>query len=106
MKPCLDCGTPADGSRCQLCNRRRERTRKRPAYRQAYNDPAYKRARLRLRGRPCHWCGRAGTTVDHLVPISRGGTNDDDNLVSACAKCNEARGNRPGPPPGVTGGAA
>lgn len=26
--------------------------------------------------------------VDHLVPLSRGGTNDRDNLVAACVACN------------------
>lgn len=27
-------------------------------------------------------------TVDHLVPIARGGANDPDNLVPCCAHCN------------------
>jgi 5-methylcytosine-specific restriction endonuclease McrA len=98
-RPCLECGAvTTKGARCPECYRRRERTRKRPAYRQAYSDPRYREARDRLRGQPCHWCGKPGNTVDHLMPISRGGTNDPSNLVSACAHCNEARGNRPGPP--------
>jgi len=30
-------------------------------------------------------------SIDHLVPFSRGGTNDEDNLVTACASCNYGR---------------
>ncbi len=32
-------------------------------------------------------------SVDHIVPYSRGGTNDADNLVTACPTCNYGRGN-------------
>ena len=32
-------------------------------------------------------------SVDHLVPYSRGGTNDADNLITACPTCNYGRGN-------------
>ena len=31
-------------------------------------------------------------TLDHVVPLSRGGTNDPDNFVVACKPCNEAKG--------------
>jgi len=30
-------------------------------------------------------------TLDHVVPISRGGTHDEDNLVAACSYCNSDR---------------
>ena len=33
-------------------------------------------------------------TVDHVVPLSLGGTDMADNLVLACAKCNASKGNR------------
>lgn len=33
-------------------------------------------------------------TLDHLVPISKGGTDDDLNLVLACSACNVAKGDR------------
>lgn len=44
----------------------------------------------RQKGR-CFWCGeKVGDTyhADHVVPLSRGGTNDIDNLVIACPSCN------------------
>jgi 5-methylcytosine-specific restriction endonuclease McrA len=43
----------------------------------------------------CHWCGANATHADHVVPKSRGGTDDLSNLVASCGPCNQARGNRP-----------
>lgn len=36
---------------------------------------------------------RAGS-VDHIVPVSKGGSNDESNLRWVCRSCNCARGNR------------
>jgi 5-methylcytosine-specific restriction endonuclease McrA len=33
-------------------------------------------------------------SVDHVVPRSRGGSNDPSNLITACAQCNAKRGHR------------
>ena len=45
----------------------------------------------------CACCGKALTTktmtVDHCVPLSRGGTNNFVNLVALCIDCNEKKGN-------------
>ena len=30
--------------------------------------------------------------VDHVIPISRGGTDDISNLKTACFKCNRGKG--------------
>lgn len=30
-------------------------------------------------------------TIDHLLPVKRAGTNDLDNLVPACIKCNRRK---------------
>lgn len=32
--------------------------------------------------------------LDHVVPHSKGGSNDPSNLVTACSRCNASRGNR------------
>ena len=46
----------------------------------------------------CKYCGVAlqweSSTVDHVVPISKGGTNDLQNLVLACKPCNTRKGNK------------
>lgn len=30
-------------------------------------------------------------TIDHLVPLSRGGTNRQENLVGSCYRCNREK---------------
>jgi hypothetical protein len=42
----------------------------------------------------CCYCGRDDVplTVDHLVLWEEGGPSTEDNLVSACKKCNKTRG--------------
>lgn len=52
----------------------------------------------------CVWCGRSvnngvelsavKATVDHVVPVSKGGSDEMDNLVTACAECNAGKSNR------------
>jgi hypothetical protein len=46
----------------------------------------------------CVYCGEgedfALLCADHVVPLSRGGTNDEDNLVCACKPCNSSKNNR------------
>ena len=39
----------------------------------------------------CWICGGHGTTVDHLLPKSRGGKSTYGNLATACRKCNELK---------------
>ena len=43
----------------------------------------------------CHHCGGkfapAELTMDHLVPIIRGGKSTKGNLVPSCKKCNSKR---------------
>ncbi len=46
-------------------------------------------------GSICLLCRRkVKLTVDHIVPISRGGTNDIDNLQPMCRSCNASKGNK------------
>jgi len=36
----------------------------------------------------CQYCGRAAENVDHVVPRSRGGAHEWENVVAACRRCN------------------
>lgn len=36
----------------------------------------------------CAYCGGMPTQVDHILPLSRGGTDDRSNLAPACRLCN------------------
>lgn len=39
----------------------------------------------------CAYCGSQANTVDHIIPLAKGGTDDRSNLVSACGACNYAK---------------
>jgi len=43
----------------------------------------------------CTYCGAWAGTVDHVVPIALGGSNDDSNLAACCAYCNRSKGAKP-----------
>jgi hypothetical protein len=44
----------------------------------------------------CQYCGavppKALLEVDHIDPVCNGGTNDQDNLITACFDCNRGKG--------------
>lgn len=48
---------------------------------------------VRDRGR-CGYCGSPASTVDHVLPRSRGGRHEWANVVVACARCNHVKGDR------------
>lgn len=60
-----------------------------------HRPAAFSRAGVlrRDRGRCCY-CGAAGTTLDHVLPLCRGGRTTWDNLVTACERCNGRKGDR------------
>ena len=49
----------------------------------------------RLAKGACHYCGRMfpprELTMDHIVPISRGGKTTKGNVVACCKECNNAK---------------
>ena len=73
------------------------------------NDPAHaarERARARdlrrtdwwraqLQKGVCHYCGRfvgaAQLTMDHVIPVARGGTSTRGNCVPCCKECNSKK---------------
>lgn len=72
------------------------------------NVSAIQRAQVWIKSKGvCHYCGvkmnydgpRPGSaqqadtfTVDHKVPLSRGGNSSRKNLVGACRNCNHLKG--------------
>ena len=53
-------------------------------------------AKLKEYAYTCAYCHRPTKrlTVDHVVPISRGGRNEISNIVPACRSCNSRKGAR------------
>lgn len=48
-------------------------------------------------GFTCHYCNEFAKdlTLDHIVPVSKGGNNAFDNLITACRKCNAMKADKP-----------
>jgi 5-methylcytosine-specific restriction endonuclease McrA len=45
-------------------------------------------------GHRCGYCGDPASTVDHILPRSRGGKYTWRNTVAACSGCNQRKGDR------------
>jgi 5-methylcytosine-specific restriction endonuclease McrA len=57
--------------------------------------PAWSRRGLMTRdARRCAYCRANASTVDHVLPRSRGGKDTWLNTVAACGACNHRKGNR------------
>jgi 5-methylcytosine-specific restriction endonuclease McrA len=55
--------------------------------------PSWSRAGVHDRDRGhCAYCGGRATTIDHVLPRSRGGKNTWVNTVAACGSCNQRKG--------------
>jgi hypothetical protein len=46
---------------------------------------------LDVYGRACLACGKDEVTIDHVVPVSRGGANDISNVQPLCNWCNTSK---------------
>jgi len=52
---------------------------------------------LKRDGFTCRYCGRTPTRhgveiqIDHILPRARGGKDELDNLITACADCNQGK---------------
>lgn len=99
-RPCLVCGRPSQGNYCAQHNPEldeAERNARNP-YRRHYRDPQYARNRQhrfeRAHGK-CESCGiylqPAAWQCDHIVPVSKGGTNDITNLQVLCIPCHRRK---------------
>ena len=57
------------------------------------NEGASRKAILQRDNRICQYCAEPATTIDHVVPRSKGGGQSWTNLASSCHACNSRKGN-------------
>ena len=94
---CVDCLVMMD-LRARIRERDREATNGAPTSSRDRGIPASIRFRvLRRDGFTCVYCGQSQASgavlhVDHFTPRARGGDDTEDNLVTACDRCNLGKG--------------
>jgi len=67
--------------------------RDRSGLRMASRDWAIVRGRILERDHfVCAYCDGHADEVDHVMPLARGGNNDDENLAACCGWCNRSKG--------------
>ena len=66
------------------------------SYIRPQSNPNFTRFNVFLRDKfSCQYCGsKKELTFDHLLPRSKGGKTDWDNVVTACSSCNVKKGGR------------
>lgn len=95
-KYCPKCGRVYKGKNskakfCMFCATPLKKRESRIPFSRNIRDKVFKRDGYR-----CVRCGASNKEkrleVDHIIPISRGGTNDMDNLQTLCWECNKDKG--------------
>ena len=56
--------------------------------------PLSRRAIFARDNNRCVYCGVTATSIDHVIPRSRGGGHNWENVVSACHKCNHLKADK------------
>ena len=101
--PCADCGKPSYGECCHPCRSKRQVVRAADdgrllRHQREHEAPGIRpcdRKRLlakwKRQGKRCAYCPKLADTIDHAVPLVRGGTNYEGNLVPCCKSCNSSK---------------
>lgn len=91
-RPCVDCGDVVRATRCLECARKKERGRVRREQR-GY-DSAWRALSKAMRAAQ-PWCSQCRSTkdltLDHIIALARGGTNDAGNAQVLCRRCNSSK---------------
>jgi hypothetical protein len=104
---CATCGTQASGrpgpggvrhycsSRCrERAKESRRRAKETGAAGWSYTNPALIQSRVTQHGSRCYYCGGPYESIDHRIPLARGGGHWPANLVPSCHSCNSLKGAR------------
>ncbi len=83
-------------SEIEECLKLKEEKNKIPVSEEDYfKNPANRKLIFERDGYKCHYCGikvdENNATLDHVIPISKGGNNSKENLVACCFECNSIK---------------
>jgi 5-methylcytosine-specific restriction endonuclease McrA len=53
--------------------------------------PEERELAMELTGGVCAYCGNTATSIDHIIPVSRGGRSKRGNLLPCCDSCNSKK---------------
>lgn len=92
IRQCLRCDQLVrDSSYCAFHQLEADINREKKASRKLLKGGEWKRQRAKALSRDNYQCVRCGNainlTVDHLIPRSKGGTNELSNLQTLCTEC-------------------
>jgi 5-methylcytosine-specific restriction endonuclease McrA len=89
--PCIDCDElTVNVSRCDVCDAAKQAKRNALPYRQAYRAVSYRRMPMSAYCAVC--AATTDLTKDHIIPLSKGGTNEPSNIQTLCRQCNSSKG--------------
>lgn len=54
-----------------------------------------KQKKLLIGDSVCQYCGGKATGIDHIIPLSRGGLDIEENTIPCCIECNRIKNNKP-----------
>lgn len=92
---CLRRWERANPEKCRLhCSKRRALKYDNTPINELLTETQWKTLLARYDGH-CAYCGKeAELTLDHVIPLSKGGKHSIDNVVPACLHCNDSKGAR------------
>ncbi|MEW1550966.1 HNH endonuclease [Streptomyces tsukubensis] len=74
-------------------DKRHTLTQRRRAAGYGVEHKPYSRIEILVRWKSrCAYCGALAQHLDHVVPLSKGGTDTENNMVPACIGCNLSKG--------------
>lgn len=97
LKPCLACGRLSPRTRCRPCEHKQDKQYDR--YHRALRLVVLERDGYECQCEGCpacggHPCGTHALTADHIIPLARGGTSNENNLQAMCRPCNSSKRDR------------
>ena len=78
-----------------ICEECREIAKQKKAFiRKAYIHKDLSMWILKRDNFTCQYCNGSADVADHVIPHSKGGLGDPDNLIAACNSCNMKKGSK------------